>query len=310
MSAACVFPGQASQRVGMGRDLAAAFAVARRTFEEADDRLGTGLARLCFEGPEDVLRLTEHAQPAILTASVAAYRALVQETGLRPIALAGHSLGEWSALVAAGALDLGDAVVAVRERGRLMQAAVPPGEGAMAAVLGLEAEAVAALCAEAANGDVLVPANLNGAGQVVVAGHAAAVDRLVALAASRKARAQLLAVSAPFHCPLMRPAAAGLARHLASVEFREPAIPVVTTVDARPVRGAGELSDLLVRQVAAPVRWEETVGTLAGLGATLVLETGPGRVLTGLVKRIVPSVVAIPAGDVEGIARAREALAA
>jgi [acyl-carrier-protein] S-malonyltransferase len=310
MSAACVFPGQASQRVGMGRDLAAAFPVARRTFEEADDRLGTGLTRLCFEGPEDVLRLTEHAQPAILTASVAAYRALVEETGLRPIALAGHSLGEWSALVAAGALELGAAVVAVRERGRLMQAAVPPGEGAMAAVLGLEAEAVAALCAEAAGGDVVVPANLNGAGQVVVAGHAAAVDRLVALAAGRKARAQILPVSAPFHCPLMRPAAAGLARHLAGIHFREPTIPVVTTVEARPVRDAAELADLLVRQVAAPVRWEETARALARLGATVVLETGPGKVLTGLVKRIVPSVVAVPAGDVEGIARAREALAA
>src|SRR6266550_5501141 len=213
----------------MGRDLAAEFVVARRTFEEADDRLGVALSRLCFEGPEETLRLTANAQPAILTASVAAYRALEEVTGLEPAAVAGHSLGEWSALVAAGALGLGDAVVGVRERGRLMQEAVPPGEGAMAAILGLDADAVAALCAEAAEADVLVPANLNGGGQVVVAGHARAVDRLLPLAA---------------------------------------------------------------------------------LGATLALETGPGRVLSGLSRRIAPALVSVPAGDVDGIARAREVLGA
>src|SRR5947207_2902628 len=227
-----------------------------------------------------------------------------------PAAVAGHSLGEWSALVAAGALALGDAVVGVRERGRLMQEAVPPGEGAMAAILGLEAEAVAALCAEAAEGDVLVPANLNGGGQVVVAGHTRAVERLLGLAAARRARAQLLAVSAPFHCPLMEPAAAGLARHLAGVTFHEPRLPVVSSVEARPVRGAAELPGLLVKQMTAPVRWEETVRALAALGATLALETGPGRVLSGLNKRIAPSLVSVPAGDLDGIARAREALAA
>lgn len=306
----CVFPGQGSQRVGMGRDLAAAFPVARRTFEEADDRLGTPLARLCFEGPEETLRLTEHAQPAILTASVAAYRVLREVADVRPVAVAGHSLGEWSALVVADALDLGDAVVGVRERGRLMQAAVPPGEGAMAALVGLGGDDVAALCAEAADGDVVVPANLNGGGQVVVAGHAAAVGRVVALAAARRARAQLLPVSAPFHCPLMEPAAAGLRRHLAAVAFRDPRVPVVTSVEARPVRGAADIPALLVRQVTAAVRWEETVGLLAGLGATVAIETGPGRVLSGLVRRIAPALATIPAGDVEGIARAREALAA
>jgi [acyl-carrier-protein] S-malonyltransferase len=294
----------------MARDLAATFAVARQTFEEADARLGMALSRLCFEGPEETLRLTENAQPAILAASVAAYRVLEETAGIRPRAVAGHSLGEWSALVVAGALELGDAVAGVRERGRLMQAAVPPGEGAMAAVLGLEAAAVEMLCAEAAAGDVLVPANLNGGGQVVVAGHAPAVERLVALVIARRARAQLLPVSAPFHCPLMAPAAAGLKRYLAALTFREPRLPVVTSVEARLVRGAAELPDLLVRQVTAPVRWEETVGVLAALGATLALETGPGRALSGLVKRIVPSLAAVPAGDVEAIERARGLLAA
>jgi [acyl-carrier-protein] S-malonyltransferase len=225
-----------------------------------------------------------------------------------PAAVAGHSLGEWSALVAAGALELGDAVEGVRARGRLMQEAVPLGQGAMAAVLGLPAERVRALCEEAADGDVLVPANLNAPGQVVVAGHARAVERLVALAASQRARAQPLPVSAPFHCPLMAPAATGLARHLDAVRFREPRLRVVTSVEARPVRDAGELRDLLVRQVTAPVRWEETMQALARLGATLALETGPGRVLTGLAKRTTPAIRALPAGDVDGVRRATEAL--
>jgi [acyl-carrier-protein] S-malonyltransferase len=293
----------------MGRDLAAAFPIARRTFEEADRRLGLSLSRLCFEGPEAVLALTEHAQPAILVTSIAAYRVLSETTGFRPVALCGHSLGEWSALVAAGALALGDAVAGLRERGRLMQAAVPPGEGAMAAVMGLDAEAVAALCAEAGDGDVLTPANLNGGGQVVVSGHARAVERLLALAAARRARVRRLTVSAPFHCPLMAPAAAGLASYLANVSFRDPAVPVWTSVEARPVVGAAELRDLLVRQVTAPVRWEATVRGVAALGATAALEVGPGRVLVGLLRRIVPGLPAIAVGDVEGVERARGALA-
>lgn len=307
--AVCLFPGQGSQRVGMGADLASACAVARRTFEEADDRLGTSLSRLCFEGPEDVLRLTEHAQPAILTASVATYRVLAERTGLRPAALAGHSLGEWSALVAAGAMSFADAVAGVRERGRLMQAAVPAGEGAMAAVIGLDADAVATLCAEVAGADVLAPANLNGGGQVVVAGHAGAVGRLVSLAAARKVRAQLLPVSAPFHCALMAPVAAGLEGYLAGIELRDPTIRVITSVEARPVAGAADIARLLVRQVTAPVRWEDTVRALVGLGATVALESGPGRVLTGLLRRIAPSVTGVPAGNLEGIAQAVELLA-
>ena len=293
----------------MGRDLADSFPVARRVFEEADDRLGLPLSRLCFEGPEDALVMTEHAQPAILTASVAAYRVLEETAGLRPVAVAGHSLGEWSALVAAGALELGDAVVAVRERGRLMQEAVPAGEGAMAAVMGAERTDVERLCDEAREGEVLSPANLNGAGQVVVAGHAGAVERLVALAAARGLRAQRLAVRAPFHCALMAPAAAGLARHLEGVTFSAPRVPVWTSVEARSVSGVAELPDLLVRQVTSPVRWEETVLGMAGLGATVALETGPGRVLTGLLKRTVATLPGVPAGDLAGIEKAREMLA-
>jgi len=293
----------------MGRDLADSFPVARRVFEEADDRLGLALSRLCFEGPEDALVMTEHAQPAILAASVAAFRVLEETVGLRPAAVAGHSLGEWSALVAAGALGLGDAVVAVRERGRLMQEAVPAGEGAMAAVIGAERADVERLCDEAREGEVLSPANLNGAGQVVVAGHAGAVERLVALAAARRFRAQRLAVSAPFHCALMAPAAAGLARHLEGVAFSAPRVPVWTSVEARPVSGADELTDLLVRQVTSPVRWEETVLGMAGIGATVALETGPGRVLTGLLKRTVATLPCVPAGDLAGIEKAREMMA-
>jgi len=293
----------------MGRDLADSFPVARRVFEEADDRLGLALSRLCFEGPEDALVMTEHAQPAILAASVAAFRVLEETVGLRPAAVAGHSLGEWSALVAAGALGLGDAVVAVRERGRLMQEAVPAGEGAMAAVIGAERSDVERLCDEAREGEVLSPANLNGAGQVVVAGHAGAVERLVALAAARRFRAQRLAVSAPFHCALMAPAAAGLARHLEGVAFSAPRVPVWTSVEARPVSGAAELPNLLVRQVTSPVRWEETVLGMAGIGATVALETGPGRVLTGLLKRTVATLPCVPAGDLAGIEKAREMMA-
>jgi [acyl-carrier-protein] S-malonyltransferase len=308
MGVVCLFPGQGSQRVGMGSDLVAAFPIARRTFEEADERLGFALSSLCWEGPEERLRLTEFAQPAILAASVAAFRVLVDECGLRPVAVCGHSLGEWSALVAAGALGLGDAVAAVRERGRLMQDAVREGEGAMAAVMGLDADAVASLCAEAAAGQVLSPANLNGGGQVVVAGHAAAVGRLVALAQARHARAQLLPVSAPFHCSLMAPAAAGLAPFLAALRFTAPACAVWTSVEARPVREAAELPALLLRQLTVPVRWEDTMRGVAGLGATLALEVGPGRVLTGLLKRVVPALEGMTAGDAAGIARARERL--
>jgi len=306
-SAVCVFPGQGAQRVGMGRDLAESFACARAVFEEVDDRLGFALSRLCFDGPVDVLALTEHAQPAILAASIAAYRVLVELTGLQPVAVAGHSLGEWSALVAAGVLGLGDAAVGVRERGRLMQRAVPVGVGAMAALLGTEIAVVEQLCAEAANGDVVSPANLNGGGQIVVAGHAAAVDRVVAAATARRIRAQRLAVSAPFHCSLMEPAAVGLRGVLADLHYGEPMVPVVTSVEARAIASASEVPSLLARQVTAPVRWEETVRLLATLGADIALEVGPGRTLAGLIKRITPTWRCEASGDVAEISKVREA---
>jgi [acyl-carrier-protein] S-malonyltransferase len=302
----CLFPGQGSQRVGMGRDLADAFPIARETFEEASDRLSVALERLCFEGPEEMLRLTAHAQPAILTVSVAAFRVLEQTIGLKPVAAAGHSLGEWSALVAAGALRFGDAIAAVRERGRLMQEAVPEGEGAMAAIMGLDTETVIRLCAEMANGDVLAPANLNGGGQVVVAGHACAVRRLLDALSASRARVKMLPVSAPFHCALMEPAAARLAQHLRGIKFAAPAFPVITSVEARPPHDVPEIPELLVRQLTAPVRWEETVRALTRFGAHVALEVGPGRVLCGLLRRIEPALRAIPVGDADGIRRASE----
>jgi [acyl-carrier-protein] S-malonyltransferase len=281
----------------MGRDLADSFPVARRVFEEADDRLGLALSRLCFEGPEDALVLTEHAQPAILAASVAAFRVLEEIAGLRPAAVAGHSLGEWSALVAAGALALGDAVVAVRERGRLMQEAVPAGEGAMAALMGVERADVEQLCDEARGDDVLSPANLNGAGQIVVAGHTGAVERLLALAAARRIKAQRLPVSAPFHCALMKPAADRLAGELQHVAVADPKIPVVRNVDAGVTRSAGDVVPFLLSQVASPVRWTECVRQLAALGATAFVEVGPGRVLTALTRRIAEGAKAFSVED-------------
>ena len=292
----------------MGRDLAESFACARAVFDEVDDRLGFALSRLCFEGPAETLALTEHAQPAILAASVATFRVLEETTGLKPLAVAGHSLGEWSALVAAKALGLGDAAYGVRARGRLMQQAVPVGVGAMAALLGIELDRAQALCEDAAGGEVVAPANLNGAGQVVVAGHAAAVDRVIAAAAANKVRATKLAVSAPFHCALMQPAADGLGPILAELRFSDPAVPVVTSVEARVVRGASELPALLARQVTAPVRWEDTARALAGVGAGVAIECGPGRTLAGLMKRIVPELPCVPGGDVEGVEAVRKAL--
>lgn len=284
---AFVFPGQGSQKVGMGQALAEAFPVARATFAEADEALGFALSRLCFEGPDETLRLTEHTQPAILTTSVAAYRVLVQETGLAAGALAGHSLGEWSALVAAGALPFGDAVRLVRTRGRLMQEAVPVGTGAMAAILGLDAAEVEAACREAAQGEVVEPANFNAPGQVVIAGHAAAVARAGEAAKARGAKRALpLPVSAPFHCSLMRPAGEGLARALEGVLVAPLGVPVYSNVEAAPYPGESSVKDLLVRQVSSPVRWDALVRAMAAAGVRTVVEVGPGEVLSGLVKRI------------------------
>jgi [acyl-carrier-protein] S-malonyltransferase len=292
---AFVFPGQGSQKVGMGKSLADAVPESRAVFEAADGALGEPLSRLCFEGPEDALQLTANTQPAILAASVAALRALQARgvpaaTGtLRPEWVAGHSLGEYSALVAAGVLTLEDAVLAVRKRGQYMQEAVPVGEGAMAAILGLEADAVEAACREAAEGQVVSAANLNSPGQVVIAGHAAAVERAIerCKAAGAK-RALRLPVSAPFHCALMAPAQERLARDLAGVTFQDAEVPLVNNVDARVVRSAAECREGLVRQVSAPVRWQESVERLSREGVHTFVEVGPGKVLSGLVKKIAP----------------------
>ena len=294
----------------MGRDLAESFACARAVFDEVDDRLGFGLSRLCFEGPAETLALTEHAQPAILAASMAAFRVLQEATGLVPHGVAGHSLGEWSALVAANALGLGDAAHGVRERGRLMQQAVPVGVGAMAALLGIDLDQAQALCREAAQGEVVAPANLNGGGQIVIAGHASAVRRAVAGAKARGAKRTVeLAVSAPFHCALMKPAADGLAEVLESVTVRSPKAQVITNVTADVNVDPQRVKDLLVQQVTAPVQWEESMRKLHGLGCTATVEVGPGKVLAGLLKRIVPDLPCVSISDPESLAEAQGVLA-
>ena len=287
---AFTFPGQGSQKVGMGRAWADASEAARRTFEEADAALGFPLSKLCFEGPEEELNLTTNTQPALLAAAIAIHRALAG-SGLEPVAMAGHSLGEYSALVAAGALDFATALRLVRKRGEFMQDAVPVGQGAMAAIIGMEADAVAALAADAAlgePGEVCAVANLNGPGQTVIAGHKGAVDRAVALAKERGARkATLLAVSAPFHSPLMRPAREAMAGLLAETEFADPRVPVISNVDAAPVTTGAAARDALVRQIDSPVRWVESVLLMAGdFRVTTFVEVGPGTVLTGLTRRI------------------------
>ena len=287
---AFVFPGQGSQYVGMGKDLCDTFDAAKKVFADADDALGFRLSEVCFSGPEADLKLTENTQPAILTASIAALRVLESETPLRPAFVAGHSLGEYSALVAAGALEFRDAVKVVRERGRLMQQAVPAGEGAMAVVLGLEMDAVSALCEDAAQGEVVSPANFNGSGQVAIAGAKRAVARAMALAKERGAKRVLdLPVSAPFHCQLMQPAADGLEKILHSVVVRPFDVGVVTNVEADVNRDTGRVKPLLIEQAVRPVRWEESVKKLAALGCRRAVEVGPGKVLKGLMKRIAPA---------------------
>jgi [acyl-carrier-protein] S-malonyltransferase len=274
----------------MGKDLCGEFSVARRVFAEADDALGFSLSRICFHGPESDLRLTENTQPAILTMSIAALRVLEDETDYRPAWVAGHSLGEYSALVSAGAMDFNDAVKVVRERGKMMQQAVPAGEGVMAVVLGLEMDAVSGLCADAGQGEVVSPANFNGGGQVVIAGSKGAVARALALAKDRGAkRVMELPVSAPFHCRLMQPAADGLANVLSDVKIHPFTIGVVSNVEAEVNLSSDRVKPLLVEQAVKPVRWEESIKKLEQLGCGRVLEIGPGKVLKGLIKRIVPA---------------------
>jgi [acyl-carrier-protein] S-malonyltransferase len=306
---AFVFPGQGSQAVGMGRAFYETSGGAKRVFEEASDALGTDFTRLIFEGPEADLALTANTQPAVLTASVAAAAACA-ERGLTPALVAGHSLGEYSALVIAGALRLGDALRVVRRRGELMQEAVPVGTGAMAALMGVKPDVVEGICTDAAQGEVVGIANLNSEMQIVIAGHRSAVERAVALAKERGGRKSvLLPVSAPFHCALMAPAGERLAPDLAALKIADPAIPVVRNVDAGVTRTAGDVVPFLLRQIASPVRWTACVERLAAEGADRFVEVGPGRVLTGLVKRIVPDARAVSVEDPVGLDRALEALA-
>jgi [acyl-carrier-protein] S-malonyltransferase len=284
---AFVFPGQGSQYPGMGKALADNFEVARHIFQEADDSLGFRLSTLCFEGPESDLKLTANTQPAILTTSIAAYRVIETETGINADYLAGHSLGEFSALVASGVLNFTDAVRTVRARGTFMQEAVPFGVGAMAAILGVEPAILSEICTEAAQGEIVSPANFNSPGQIVIAGHAGAVGRAIEIAKSRGYRkAMLLPVSAPFHCSLMMPAAERLAAVLAAIPLQSINHPVVTNVEAEPNCDPGRVMELLVKQVCAPVLWDGSVLKMIDLGVSRFIEIGPGKVLSGLIKRI------------------------
>lgn len=284
---AYLFPGQGSQHAGMGKDLTDNFPQARLVFEEANDALGFDLASLCYNGPEEDLKLTANTQPAILTVSIAALRVLEAEAGLTPDYAAGHSLGEYSALVCSGALAFADAVRTVRQRGTFMQEAVPVGTGAMAAILGLDPDRLVAVCKEAAQGEVVAPANFNSAGQVVIAGHTAAVERAMELAKQEGAKRALpLPVSAPFHCSLMVPAGERLAEVLAAVPVAKMNLPVVTNVEATPNQDETRVRDLLVQQVSAPVRWEESAQRMVDLGVDRFIEIGPGKVLVGLIKKL------------------------
>lgn len=270
----------------MGKDVAEHYPAARATFDAIDERLGFAISRLCFEGPDEELKLTENTQPAILAVSSAMF-AVLRDRGVRPDMVAGHSLGEYSAIVAAGGLDVADAAAVVRQRGRFMQEAVPVGEGGMAAIIGPSLEEVQSICEEAAEGEIVSPANINAPGQIVIAGTKGAVDRAIEVAKKRGVRRSLpLPVSAPFHCRLMKPAEMRLQPVLDSVAFRDLDVPLVNNVDAQPVRSAREVREGLLRQVCSPVRWVEVIERMIADGAQRFVEIGPGSVLTGLVKRI------------------------
>ncbi|HEY6077442.1 MAG TPA: ACP S-malonyltransferase [Polyangiaceae bacterium] len=311
MTTAWLFPGQGTQQVGMGKQLFDSSPAARHVWERADAALGFSLTTLCFEGPETELTLTAHAQPAIVTTSIAALAAMREAAPNLPAPslAAGHSLGEYSALVAAGALAFEDAVRLVHLRGRAMQEAVPEGVGGMAAIMGGDSAAVTSLCHDAAQGEVVSPANFNAPGQIVISGHATAVARAVALAGERKLKAILLKVSAPFHCSLMAPAARRMQAALAEVTPGPLAFPVLPNVEATPNLDPARVSELLVRQVDSPVLWEQTVLAMAEAGVTRGLEIGPGKVLAGLVKRIDKRVNVLSVGDAESVAKVAEFLA-
>jgi [acyl-carrier-protein] S-malonyltransferase len=306
---AFLFPGQGSQAVGMGKELAEKYPIARQTFEEADQAVGYKLSRVCFEGPEEQLRLTEITQPAILTASVAAWR-ILSEKGVKPSFVAGHSLGEYSAHVAAGTLSFADAVRTVRNRGKYMQEAVPVGVGAMAAILGMEFEKVTAVCRDAAQGEVCEPANINSPEQIVISGHTAAVERAAKLADERGAkRAKLLPVSAPFHCSLMKPAQDRLSVDLAAITFRKPEVGVVCNADAALLEDAGHSRDALIRQVTGSVKWEQSMRVLIAQGVQIFVEVGPGKVLCGLMRQIDRSKVCVNIADEASLQKTLEQLA-
>jgi len=305
---AFLFPGQGSQKPGMGRALAAAFPEAKELFDSADRALGHQISKICFEGSAEELALTENTQPAILTVSIAALRVL-EKRGLQPVATAGHSLGEYSAHVAAGTFSFEDAVRAVRLRGRFMQRAVKVGDCAMAAILGLHGADLERVCQESAEGEVVSPANMNGPGQIVIAGHAGAVQRAMAAAlAAGASRALPLPVSAPFHCSLMSPAADELRPVLEEISFSDPVMPVFTNVDAAPVRGGSEAREALVRQVVTPVRWQELVQAMLDSGIDTFLEVGPGRVLAGLMRRIRKDLKILAVGDPDSLEKAVDQL--
>ncbi len=309
MTIAFLFPGQGSQAVGMSKELAEQHAVARRVFEEADEALGYKLSQLCFEGPEEQLRLTEVTQPAILTASVAAWRVL-EEKGMKPGFVAGHSLGEYSAHVAAGTLKFSDAVRTVRQRGKYMQEAVPVGVGAMAAILSMELERVSAVCGDASHGEVCEPANINSPEQIVISGNTGAVERAAKLASERGAkRAIMLPVSAPFHCSLMKPAQDRLAVDLAALAFQKPRIPVVCNVDAELVDDAERSRDALIRQVTGSVKWAQSMRVLIAKGVERFVEVGPGKVLCGLMRQIDRSKPCGSVGDETSLQKAMEQMA-
>src|SRR6201987_638546 len=306
---AFLFPGQGSQAVGMGKELAERYPIARRTFDEADDALGYKLSQLCFDGPEDKLRLTEITQPAILTASVAAWRVL-DEKGLKPASVAGHSLGEYSAHVAAGTLNCADALRTVRNRGKYMQEAVPVGVGAMAAILGMEPDKVSAVCAEASNGEVCEPANINSSEQIVISGNTAGVGRAAKLATDRGAkRAVMLPVSAPFHCSLMKPAQDLLATDLQALTFQKPGVPIACNVDAALLQDADRSRDALVRQVTGSVKWSQSIHLLIAQGVERFVEVGPGKVLSSLMRQIDRSKSASNVGDEASLQKTLGALA-
>ena len=303
MNIAWLFPGQGSHFVGMSKDVFDASDSARRVWQEADDVLGQPLSKLTFEGPLDELTLTANAQPAIVTASIALLAAVRERLPElpAPVVAAGHSLGEYSALVAAGAIAFGDAVKIARARGAAMQAATPPGVGSMAALIGLDPDTVEELCAAASEGEVVRPANLNAPGQIVIAGHAGAVSRVCALAAEKKAKAMPLNVSAPFHCPLMRPAADTVEKELSAITIKPPAFPIVANVDARANRDPAAVKTLLVRQVDGAVRWAESILAIHDMEVRCALEIGPGKVLAGLTRRTAKDIRVLSVGDLESI---------